>query len=423
MNFSKKQKPYVENLLKRLNFDFYESFSQEYLTLLFHSFQTFKSIGNCEKTEIIYNNEKRNIPKNYVYNEKYLEKENFFEIENFSLISFLKLEINIKKNKLYKIKFYDGSNLITATDIANYTFCPVSYSISKSITFKTLESARIGEKKHNESILKNILKKGKFNDFLRPNLSENSGLELDSNYSSLIKLLSTYEIIYSGHSDNDKIFKNLKGNYYGKPDFILKDKTTNKFIVIEEKYQFIPKEFQSYGGSTFYDELEEKINSKRNSTYFYDNHINQISSYLFGISEYELEFGILIYWKYEIQDNKQIVKKCIFKTVYKNEASRFNLNEIYKKIKAFKIIKEINYDAKQRNPAKCANCVNSFLCGHKTGQFDKLQIPYSLDYLNLNQVEFVNNIKNEEVINYLEKILSNIIPDNGKLGDTEEITA
>ncbi|MNX99896.1 hypothetical protein D3C86_1323690 [compost metagenome] len=226
--------------------------------------------------------------------------------------------------------------------------------------------------------------------------------------------MSDFEIIYSGHSpdDKNKIFKSLKGKFIGQPDYILKNKKNNEIIVVEEKYQLIPKQFISYGNDNYYNNLEEEIEEKRNKVFFYENHLNQISSYLYGISEYDIKYGILIYWKYEIEDDNQTVKKCAFTKVLKNEENRYNLNEVYKKILNLNKNKTLPFNIKNRNPTKCASCVNNFLCGHKTGKFHTIEIPYKEEYLKLPDIDFPEDLKkdNTEIDKrtYIEKILDNI---------------
>lgn len=109
LNFTEKQLIFINYLIERLNFDcrdqsYNNSFISQYLQLLTKTFISFKNIGNCDKIEIIHDDKKKNIPKNGIVSLKYLDKGLIFEIENFSFINFLQLEINIKNYILKKKK-------------------------------------------------------------------------------------------------------------------------------------------------------------------------------------------------------------------------------------------------------------------------------------------------------------------------------
>lgn len=421
INFTDRQLLYLNYLLDQLNFEKLDvfddnNFTAKYIGSLIKTYNSFKIIGSCEPIVVLYNNKEKTIPKDAFPDFKYLFNGLIYEIDSFSIFNYLKLEINIKQKKKYHIRNDINLSFISATDISNFTFCPVNYSISKTLYYRSLESTINGAKKHEESLINKIVNKNNIQFIPQETYGRiNKDIELDENYIQLKKILCDFEVIYSGHLQDsvNKVFRSAKGKFIGQPDFILKNKKTNETVVLEEKYQFIPKEFFSFGSDEYYNRLEEEIDEKRNKKHFYQNHINQVSSYLYGISDFKIDYGILVYWKYEIHDNYQIISKCFFTKIDKNEDNRTKLNKIYKDILDLNTIKVLKFDTNKRSPSKCASCVNNYLCAHKTGKFDKLTIPYDLDYLKISKdVPFPEDLKkNENEIDkrpYIEKILGNI---------------
>lgn len=415
MSFSEKQFELIKYLLRNLNFLESEvneenGFVYKYLNELSETCVQFKNVGNCI-------DENKLLP--YF---KYVYDGNTYKVDEFSLINYLQLELNIKKKKEF-VKINNALITISATDISNYTYCPVSYSISKTFKHFLLESTEIGIEKHTNSLIHKLVKNAIKQDNKIDNNVEFSEYELnyDINYQELKNKLKDFEVLFSGHKDNEKkYFKSFKSNYVGQPDYILKNIITNEIVIIEEKYQFIPSEIEDYSWNYYdagkiatardtYERIMESINEKRNKNIFYENHINQVMSYLYGISEYEIKYAFLIYWKYEIKDKKQIVTKCYFKTIDRKQEKRDRekLNLIFRNI--IKINKEgkINFELNNRKASKCASCVNNYLCGHKTGRYNTLSVPYQINYL-----QTKNNVPFPEILkkNKDEKSNSNKSP-------------
>lgn len=405
MNFSEKQLELIKYFLRKLNFleselNEKEGFIPKYLDELSKTYIQFQNVGNCMEV-------KKLLPYfKYVYDGK------TYKVDEFSLINYLQLELNIKKEKEF-IKINNNLTTISATDISNYTYCPVSYSISRTFRHILLEKTEIGIEKHTNSLINKLVKNTILQDDNIEKSVEFSEYELsyDENYQELKNKLKDFEVLFSGHKENEKkYFKSLKGNYVGQPDYILKNIFTNEIVVIEEKYQYIPSEIQDYSWNYYnaekiasardtYEKIMESINEKRNKNIFHKNHINQTMSYLYGISEYEIKYAFLVYWKYEIKNKKRIVTKCYFKTIDKKQEKqdRKDLNSIFKNI--IKINSEglVDFDINNRKANKCASCVNNYLCGHKTGRYSKLTIPYDISYSQVkNYVPYPEILKKNE---------------------------
>lgn len=426
--FSEKQIILINSLLEKLKFEgdvsVLESHKGLYFQYIKNTFKMFRNIGSCEVTQIKINNEVKDFPKNALLNTKYVFNGVNFEInkEHYSLITYLNLEIDIKRNNRYS-NIFKPIEYYSATDIANYTYCPVNYSISKSIKYKTLEIATIGTKKHEESLIEQVISKDKKVYPLGESEVEyvKAEIENDENYKSLTELLKDFEIIFNGHSKENKDTFFINKKYRGQPDYILQHKNTKEVIVLEEKYQHIPKEYIDYSGNYYdieksitaeanYETIGTEINERRNRDYFYKNHINQVSSYLFGIKEYEIKYALLVYWKYEIRGEEQVVTKCLWKKIEKEEKIKAQLKKVTSDMKDFIKNGKIPFDKKSINLLKCSSCVNNFLCGHKTGYFEVVTIPYKDSFLITNNGGYPEELRNTEVNNQSreERILENI---------------
>lgn len=398
----------------------------------------FKNIGNVKKIEIIHENEKKSIPKHYNRKTSYVDFGNYYQPLSFEIIDFLNSEIRIKKNHEYNNKKQWMIDFVTATDISNFTFCPVSYSISKSLEHDfLLESTEIGLVEHKESIVKSFFKSKKFKkEFFEDTTGISNRTKI---YKELFEILDKSEVIYNGHEINNdvKYFKSKNGRYVGQPDFILRKIDTNEFFVIEEKFQYTPREFVNHSNrqDKDFENKKNEIDKKRNSDFFYENHINQVYSYIYGIAEYSISFGILIYWKYEIIDEKLEVHSCKIKIIEKNSSKRNELNTIYKDINQFCKTGLFNFSPTTRNPSKCASCVNNFLCGHKTGNFTEINIPYNKNHLKIYNTDYpeelkksddtkFNNSEEFDIDNFINNNISyprEILDDSNEEEDDEEI--
>ncbi len=145
-------------------------------------------------------------------------------------ISELIQECDLRKKRDHtKIK-NAKTDYIRATDIANYTFCPASFSINNTfeIEYRSGEKEReAGEKLHNQ--LKLILRVCNYN--------ETGEIEHELfDDPDIIKILKSKNV-YLGHNDSNKSFFNTKLKIASEPDYIFIDQDSEYFIV-EEKFQY-----------------------------------------------------------------------------------------------------------------------------------------------------------------------------------------
>lgn len=302
----------------------------------------------------------------------------FHKIQNYNILDFLNQEYKIKKGLDIKPKT-NSNTFISATDIANFTYCPANFAIAKTFDLLKIEAAYIGTDFHEERRLLNYLSNEKIANKDNIALNKSKDTFINSDNEIFFNELIDAKLIYNGHGSESekKYFKSLKGNFAGQPDYIFEN-LNKQYYVVEEKFQF-----QGVNVTT------EKTKS------FHSNHINQLISYLHGIKDYELNYGYLVYWKFDFDWGHPFVHTCNVLKVVKNDETRKRIISVYLNLRNLINNKVDKFDITNRNPNKCANCVSNLLCGHKTGKFTTLKYPYSIEYLKTEFVEFPNELKKD----------------------------
>lgn len=381
---SDRQILFRDYILKKLGF-LDDDFLQKYLSQLEISAPRYKYLGALPAIYENVTDENGNTSQRLKGSDKfkvYEQKHNLFVPKNYNILDFLNQEYKTKKGA--KVKSRNNFNsFISATDISNFTYCPVSFSISKTFDILKIEAAYLGTDLHEEKRLINLFPKSTTDGLPsseKPEMPRLPFLNSDNQY--FFDDVLTSKTIYNGHSDNNekKYFKSLKGDYVGQPDYIFQNAQANYFVV-EEKFQF-----ESVNG--YADDEKRK---------FHPNHVNQLISYLHGIADYPIDYGYLVYWKFDIDWGVPFVHSCYINKIVKSDITRNQIISIYKSLKTFLSTKTLDFDIRKRNPKKCANCVSNLICGHKTGKFSTLSFPYSFSYLKTHYVEFPKELKKDYV--------------------------
>src|SRR5690606_12343253 len=146
---------------------------------------------------------------------------------------------------------------------------------AKTYAMPKLESAVVGSQLHDRGNILDLVGGDKRQK------SEYQGGAPDIDYlisksnEFFINTIKQSELVYADFkTKKSKYFKGKNGVFVGKPDYIFKD-NEGKFFVVEEKYQY-----QAY--------------STGETPNFYDNHINQLLSYIYGISRPSIDYGFLV---------------------------------------------------------------------------------------------------------------------------------
>lgn len=348
--FSEKQRAYTKYLLDALGHESSMD-TEQYLGALYRKSFQYKSAGNRQIVEEA--------------------KQDYYSFENdvwkkkkYTIIDFLHDEYQIKRHNKYKVKS-NQFGYTTATDLANYVYCPVGYSISRTFQGITVQGAKIGKEFHELSILR---KKGD-----KKGTYYTSGLCTESNRAFFEDFYSSKQV-YAGHYEKDiKYFSNKEENFAGDPDYVFQNAVGLNYIV-EEK--FISDE------------------NRRRKT-FYPNHKIQLASYIKYLKNFNAKYGYLVYWIYSNNYGEKSVVGCEVLKITLDRAGNEWLENVKKEVENFRSTKKRGLAVEKLNHTKCGSCVHSLYCGHKNRQHNEVTYPYDTAYHNLYPAEFPDILKKE----------------------------
>lgn len=307
------------------------------------------------------------------------------------------------KNNTNKIVEKSVSDKTSASDLANFVFCPVSYSIKKSFVLPQSDNEIRGLKFHEKLLLK---EKG----------WKKEGLNYSDSIfeNSLIQDIRNCELVFAGHNEQKHFFLNEANSFIGQPDYIFKDREGDHFVV-EEKFQMrvnYLSEYQSliadkermlseqgtwdknsYGllDHSFREEKAraiEKGNQMRQ--FFWDNHKVQLASYIINIQDFSIKYGYLIYWFYDKKNS--IFDMSTFKMVLDPDSIEL-YDKTYANIKEFQESKSIPFYSESINLKKCVKCSATKVCMHKIGKSSSIPYPYDKETIKLFYSQFPETLK------------------------------
>lgn len=203
-NLSHRQILFRDFLIKRLGFT-QDDFLDKFLEALEKASPRYKHLGKQKK---VWDEEGSNSkPEKENPFTTYEDKGDYFLPVNFNVIDFLNYELNLKKTKEIKHRVVKTS-YVTATDISNFTYCPVSFSINRTLEIEKIESAIIGTSQHEKNILLNYIRPFKEFGFVGDDYKEIEKQHSFSDYindnnQTFITELTNSDLLYSGHKDND----------------------------------------------------------------------------------------------------------------------------------------------------------------------------------------------------------------------------
>lgn len=278
-------------------------------------------------------------------------------------------ELREKKN-LEKI--YDPNRTISVSDLSQYLFCPVSYAINATYEIDANETWEKDEwlgnrrnfsDRHRYFVQSNDYQKA-FGD---TDIAISQKLKEDFNY------LLTSEILIDNVSKSSlQVFTDSQKSIVGAPDYILKNKDGNKFVLTEK--------FSS-------------IHSADSKTPF-DSDLVKHFAYLDKFDQMNLDFGFFVTWYWELIDIETgtgRIKKKIKVTSYRivridrSTTNSNKLNNALSRVKSLRNNKSMQIDGDRISYAnKCFSCSVFSYCNHKTGNFDRINLPYGLTELNSN---------------------------------------
>jgi hypothetical protein len=293
--------------------------------------------------------------------------------DKYDIIDFLIDEYRIKKNKKFS-SLTKISDYSSATDLANFAFCPVGYSIGNSFKINVSDSAQKGIKFHEETKLISLINfiKSMIESKKIQNLKSAAVYITDENKDFFSELLKS-KLIYSGHSDDQKeYFKNDDLKYIGAPDYIFQDRKNRNYL-IEEKFI--------------------KISNKKENSFSF-NHKIQLASCIYFLKEIDAQYGYLVYWYYTYSNWRFEFIKCKIYKISRGDKMSVYLQKIYEDLNKFKKSKFYNLNLIKLEGNKCASCLFVMYCGHKNGKKKQVMYPYyGKGYYNLCSAKFPEILK------------------------------
>lgn len=254
---------------------------------------------------------------------------------------------------------YKKQDYVTASDISNYIFCPASLSISKSFSEpEKSKEAVSGTELHEQNRLVWYAVRDKSG--VQVQFSDDTAKEgiYSKQNEAFFRDVRNSSILYVGHDDNaKKYFMSSKGKYVGQPDYVFTNSKGQNFIV-EEKFRLLKKEVTS-------PQLTHKA---------------QLNSYIMGLDELKADYGYLVYWHYESVKYRKVIKKCTVFRVEKSADEQAMIRSVYSEILKLNSGYILDFDISKLEARKCMKCSVRKFCGHKTGRFNYISLPYNSDY-------------------------------------------
>lgn len=281
-------------------------------------------------------------------------------------LKYFKEEIRLRKNNSVELN-YNVNKVTLISDLGDFEFCPVSYSISETFNIPNNETWQkdewLGEKKHLIHRYSDFKKNKSFNEaFKDSTIQINQTLQNDfSKFFNSELLLNNYD------GSNTTYYSNPTNTIRGVPDYVFKDQSGKSFVVIEK----------------FTKKTSEEI------TTAFSNDLVKIYGYINELTTLKLSYGFLIYWYWDLEDihdDQGRVKKKIRVKAYKifeiknTTQEKEHLRNTINKVQSFKQSKQFSVDGNRiSHPNKCLNCSVVTHCCHKTGKFNLVRLPYNFN--------------------------------------------
>ena len=334
------------------------------------------------QNEIVDYVTKKSVYKHYSYKGKQTIIDNPRK-EILGLIDDYKTRVDKKVGKKIVKK-----NKIAATDIADFTFCPASFSLKQTYEQPMTSEMEVGvhlhQQKELETFLYNLLNKRKRridheksfriaaasnyirnsdepSDKKREQLKilrssrEYSKKELDEIYKGIYGDILKAKCIFYGHDNKkEKPFISKKGNLIGIPDYIFQRDDGTKFIV-EEKHTW-----------------REEANKP------WESHKMQVQSYLHTVvhEDVPMSDGYLMYFSWTYYKGALSTKNARLHKIKKTKSEKEKLMSTYNEIVDFIDSGKRKFDNESISPMKCFKCSSRTYCNNIDGQRDDVRFPY-----------------------------------------------
>jgi len=323
-------------------------------------------------------------------------------------------DFELRRDKKLKDQI-KAKTILAATDLADYVFCPASFSLKQSFdipkTFEMEVGEELHEKRQLDEFLSNLLNKRKRDNFRSSLLKQiEEGVDINKQWSWLSSSTDTIgqwkikdalmgflqsgnkkdlNIIYNSTNIDDSEFNDeeIKEIYKGMYGDILKSKCvfyghnnneTEPFFSKDRKLSGMPDYiFERDDGSKFI--VEEKHTWREEVLKPWKSHKMQVQSYLYTVihGDIPMSDGYLIYFSWNYFKGKLRTKNPRLYRINKTSASKQELIKTHAEILEFMHSGEKKFDNNSINTNKCFNCSSRVFCNNLDKNKSKINFPYN----------------------------------------------
>ncbi len=256
-------------------------------------------------------------------------------------------ELNISERKISK-RNNEIKKTHSASDLANFVFCPVSYALNQTfyIDINEQENVFIGNNEHEKLRLLNLS-----DSEMRGDKEFKS---MFPNFNNDFKRIINSRCISQGHKDkNPVIYFSKKKKLSGIPDYIFQD--INGYFAVEEKYTFKK-----------YDDITD----------LYLNHKAQALVYLYGLDQFQFNEVYVLYWF--LSENKYgeyyVYKYKLFRVIKTEENKKMIIN-VFNDLESIQQRIPYIFTPDKINYKKCIKCNYFPYCEYKKGNNSNIILP------------------------------------------------
>lgn len=235
-------------------------------------------------------------------------------------------------------KKWKKKNTHTATDLANFAFCPASYFLNQKydLNIEEQENVFIGINEHNKQRLLRLADR-------RETKEQKINTQFKNFCVDFSRILKAQAIAQGHGTIKPVIYYSKKGKLAGIPDYIFKDELS--YFAVEEKFTFKK-----------YEELSE----------LYYSHKIQALTYLYGLDEFAFNEVFVIYWfvKKDQNGNHKIYNYRIF-PVKRSDANKSTIINTFKAVDNLEVSEACNLPKSFINYNKCIRCNYFKICDYK----------------------------------------------------------
>ncbi|WMX13198.1 hypothetical protein [Aureispira sp. CCB-E] len=254
-------------------------------------------------------------------------------------------------------------NMISASEVGNFVFCPVSYSIQKSLLVDEDPESNVELIWDEKKILLDRINAYKKAKNINHAFSSEEMNKIGTLPKSIGYILSSKILQENKKNKKSIIFYNKANDFCGVPDYWL---SNNENFVVEEKF-------------TRYN--ENKVSSENE----YLNHKAELLAQMIELDKLGAKNGYIIYWLWnfeKVRYENRVSTDYRLRNVKIHEVkltpeNRKYYNQVILNIRDFNTKKAINFNVNSLKPNKCINCGVSQYCHHKTGLIPQIQLPYN----------------------------------------------